>query len=77
MRKYQVGCIFPYAGMIRIRYAGQSAITLNLSRIGPTPRSVHYAILVPRWGWAYYNTWLKFVNMVYEGGTEKFFQEML
>ena len=31
-------CIFPYDGMIRIRFAGQSTILLTLSRIRPAPR---------------------------------------
>lgn len=36
--KFMKACIFPYDGMIRIRLAGQSAYSLNLSRKHPTPR---------------------------------------
>lgn len=33
--------IFPYDGMIRIRFTGESAVSLSLSRIGPTPRRIN------------------------------------
>ena len=36
--------IFPYDGMIRIRFTGESAVSLSLSRIGPTPRRSIYIL---------------------------------